>query len=197
MHPPGTVPLRISEENCTYTYQKTSRERGGLGAKTATATAREGNKSKMIGLWKHCKITTAPLKLKTAPHMIIGGDCRPALSLTEDWDPGPNLLTPHPHCLPKMCVLSVAPYLLPTIVQKWRLIKRVSSASSLPNSSQPHPLLPLWKVLRCTCSALLIHDRVTSEKRIKILLQRAEIILLWKSENCGHKKYFWNVILLY
>ena len=47
--------------------------------------------------------------------MIIGGDRRPALSLTmsltQDWDPGPNLLTPHPHCLPKnlMCVISVAP----------------------------------------------------------------------------------------
>ena len=45
--------------------------------------------------------------------MIIGGDRRPALSLTmsltQDWDPGPNLLTPHPHCLPKMCVINVAP----------------------------------------------------------------------------------------
>lgn len=50
MHPPGAVPLRISEENYTYTYHKTSSEKGGLGAKTATATAREGYVSKMIGL---------------------------------------------------------------------------------------------------------------------------------------------------
>ena len=109
MHPPGAVPLRISEENCTYTYQKMSRKKGGLGAKTATATARKGSVSKMIGLWKRCKITTALLKPKTALRMIIGGDRWPrlslTLSLTQDCDPGANLLTPHPHCLPKMCVL--------------------------------------------------------------------------------------------
>lgn len=113
MHPPGAVPLRFQRINCTYTYQKTSWKKGGLGAKTATATAREGNVSKMIGLWKRCKITTALLKPKTVPQIIIGGDRRAALSLTmsltQDWDPGPNLLTPHPHCLPKVCLISVAP----------------------------------------------------------------------------------------
>ena len=111
--PTRHCPIENSQENCTYTYQKTSWKKGGLGAKTATATAHEGKVSKMICLWKRCKITTALLKPKTAPHMIIGGDRRPALSLTmsltQDWDPGPNLLTLHPHCLPKMCVISVAP----------------------------------------------------------------------------------------
>ena len=86
--PTRRCPIAISEENCTYTYQKTSWKKGGLGAKTATATAREGNVSKMIGLWKRCKIITALLKPKTVPQMIIGGDRRPALSLTMSLNTG-------------------------------------------------------------------------------------------------------------
>ena len=53
--PPGTITLRTSVEKSADTYQKTSKGKGGLGTKTAKATASKSNVSKSaIKLLKPC-----------------------------------------------------------------------------------------------------------------------------------------------